>query len=147
MPNLAVTTDLIVGFPGETEDDFEQTLALVERVRYDTFYAFKYSPRSGTAAARREDDVTAEEKQRRLAILLTVQRRLSHEVNQAWVGRTVEVLIEGRDTKHGNGLARTGQNKIVVVPWRDDVEPGRFAEAVIERAEGQTLHGRLAEAS
>jgi tRNA-2-methylthio-N6-dimethylallyladenosine synthase len=144
MPDLAVTTDLIVGFPGETADDFAQTLALVERMRYDTFYAFKYSPRSGTAAARREDDVTPEEKQRRLSILLEAQRRLSHEVNQAWVGRRVEVLLEGRDEKRGNGLARTGQNKIVVLPWRDTDAPGRFFDVVIERAEGQTLHGRFA---
>ena len=69
--------------------------AIVERVRYDTFYAFKYSPRSGTAAARREDDVSPAEKQRRLAILLDMQRRLSHEVNQAYVGRRLEVLVEG----------------------------------------------------
>ncbi|MGH9037127.1 MAG: tRNA (N6-isopentenyl adenosine(37)-C2)-methylthiotransferase MiaB, partial [Acidimicrobiia bacterium] len=82
IPDLAVTTDLIVGFPGETEEDFQETLALVEHVRYDTFYAFKYSPRSGTAAARQQDDVTPEEKQRRLALLLEAQRRLSHAVNQ-----------------------------------------------------------------
>ncbi len=147
IPDLALTTDLIVGFPGETLEDFAQTLALVERVRYDTFYAFKYSPRSGTAAARREDDVPAGEKQRRLAILIEAQRRLSNEVNQAWVGRRVEVLLEGRDEKRGNGLARTGQNKIVVLPWRDTDAPGRFLDVVIERAEGQTLHGRPVDAN
>lgn len=147
IPDLSVTTDLIVGFPGETPEDFAETLALVERVRYDTFYAFKYSPRSGTAAARREDDVSPEEKQRRLALLLDVQRRLSHEVNQAWVGRTARVLLEGKDEKRGNGLARTGQNKIVVLPMFDGFKPGRFVDVAIERAEGQTLHGRLVEAS
>ena len=144
IPDLALTTDLIVGFPGETAEDFEETRALVEQVRYDTFYAFKYSPRSGTAAARRDDDVAPEEKQRRLAILLAAQRRLSHEVNQAYVGRTLEVLVEGKDEKRGNGLSRTGQNKIVVLPWSDALVPGRFLEARIERAEGQTLYGALA---
>jgi hypothetical protein len=114
--DLALTTDIIVGFPGETEAEFEETVALIERLRYDTFYVFKYSPRSGTAAARREDDVPPEVKQARLARLLEVQRRLSHEVNQAYVGRTLEVLVEGIDQKRGNVLARTGQNKIVVLP-------------------------------
>jgi tRNA-2-methylthio-N6-dimethylallyladenosine synthase len=141
IPDLALTTDLIVGFPGETAEDFAETLALVEQVRYDTFYAFKYSPRSGTAAARREDDVPAEEKQRRLAALLVVQRRLSHEVNQAYVGRTLEVLVEGRDEKRGNVLSRTGQNKIAVLPPAEDLVPGRFLDVRVERAEGQTLYG------
>ena len=141
IPGLAVTTDLIVGFPGETEADFEETLALVERLRYDTSYAFKYSPRSGTAAARRPDDVSGEEKQRRLARLLEVQRALSHEVNQAYVGRRLEVLIEGRHEKSGHGLSRTGQNKIVVLPWSDGLAPGQFVDVLVDRAEGQTLYG------
>ena len=140
--DLALTTDIIVGFPGETEAEFEETVALVERLRYDTFYVFKYSPRSGTAAARREDDVSPELKQARLARLLEVQRRLSHEVNQAYVGRTLEVLVEGIDQKRGNVLARTGQNKIVVLPPGSG-EAGTFRQADILRAEGQTLHGTL----
>jgi len=140
--DLALTTDIIVGFPGETEAEYEETVALVERLRYDTFYVFKYSPRSGTAAARREDDVTPEVKQARLARLLEVQRRMSHEINQAYVGRTLEVLVEGIDQKRGNVLARTGQNKIVVLPPHSG-EAGTFRKANIERAEGQTLHGTL----
>jgi len=142
IPELALTTDLIVGFPGETETDFAETIALIERVRYDTFYAFKYSPRSGTAAARLDDDVTPETKQARLARLLEIQRRLSHEINQGYVGRTLEVLIEGTDSKRGNVLARTGQNKIVVLP-PDAAAPGTFRAANVERAEGQTLYGTL----
>ncbi|MGH7725828.1 MAG: tRNA (N6-isopentenyl adenosine(37)-C2)-methylthiotransferase MiaB [Candidatus Eiseniibacteriota bacterium] len=146
IPDLALSSDIIVGFPGETIEDFEETIRLIERVRYDTFYVFKYSPRSGTAAAARPDDVSAEEKQRRLAILLEIQRRLSHEVNQAWVGRTLDVLVEGRDPKRGNWLTRTAQNKIVVLPGDDgEVPVGAFRSATIERAEGQTLYGRLAE--
>ncbi len=141
IPELALTTDLIVGFPGESEEDFAETLLLVEQVRYDTFYAFKYSPRSGTAAARRDDDVAPMEKQRRLARLLEVQRRLSHEVNQGYVGRTLEVLVEGRDDKRGNGLGRTGQNKMVVLPWSDAMAAGQFLDVVVERAVGQTLYG------
>jgi tRNA-2-methylthio-N6-dimethylallyladenosine synthase len=140
--DLALTTDLIVGFPGETDSEFEETVALVERLKYDTFYAFKYSPRSGTAAARLPDDITPGVKQSRLARLLEVQRRQSHEVNQAYVGRTLEVLLEGTDQKRGNVLSRTGQNKIVVLPPGAG-EPGTFRDAVIEKAEGQTLYGTL----
>lgn len=147
IPDLALTTDLIVGFPGETEAEFEETLALVERMRYDTCYAFKYSPRSGTAAARREDDVCPVEKQRRLARLLETQRRLSHEVNQAWVGRTVEVLVENHDEKRGSALTRTGQNKMVILPWSDGLAVGSFIDVTVERAEGQTLHGEVADAA
>jgi tRNA-2-methylthio-N6-dimethylallyladenosine synthase len=146
IPDLALTTDFIVGFPGETDDDFAQTVALAEQLRYDTFYAFKYSPRSGTAAARRDDDVSPELKQARLARLLEIQRSLSHEVNQAYVGRTLEVLIEGKDEKRGNVLSRTGQNKIVVLP-PSTLAPGTFAQARIARAEGQTLYGEVAAAS
>jgi len=146
IPDLALTTDFIVGFPGESDDDFAQTLALAERLRYDTFYAFKYSPRSGTAAARADDDVSPERKQARLAQLLEVQRRMSHEVNQGYVGKTLEVLVEGTDQKRGNLLARTGQNKIVVLP-PGDTPPGTFGQAHIARAEGQTLHGALVSTS
>lgn len=148
IPDLALSSDLIVGFPGETIEDFEETVRLIERVRYDTFYIFKYSARSGTAAAARPDDVNPEEKQRRLAILLDLQRKLSHEVNQAWVGRTLDVLVEGRDTKRGSWLTRTGQNKIAVLPAETaDVSIGAFVRAAIARAEGQTLHGTLAGAA
>ncbi len=143
IPDLALTTDLIVGFPGETEAEFEETLALVQRLRYDTSYAFKYSPRSGTAAARLLDDITPELKQARLARLLDVQRKLSHDINQAWVGRSLEVLVEGADSKRGLVLARTGQNKIVVLPPASGA-PGTFLEARIDRAEGMTLYGTVA---
>lgn len=144
-PEVAITTDLIVGFPGETVADFEETVALVGRVRYDTFYVFKYSARSGTSAATRPDDVSPEEKQCRLAILLEHQKRLSHEVNQGYVGRTLKVLVEGRDPKRGTWLTRTGQNKIALLPDPgSDPEIGTFLLARIERAEGQTLHAAIA---
>src|SRR5262245_12875165 len=148
--DLSLTTDIIVGFPGETEEDFEATVHLLERVRYDSIYGFKYSPRSGTEAASREDAVSDEDKQRRLSVLLEVQRRVSHERNQRFVGRTLEVMLEGRDSKRGNWLGKSGHNKTVVLP--DAVMPGAdpaeapltigdFVEARIERAEGLTLHG------
>ena len=142
--DLSLTTDIIVGFPGETEDDFEDTLRLLEKVRYDTLYGFKYSPRSGTAAASREDAVSGEEKQRRLAALLELQKRISSERNQRFVGRTLEVMLEGRDPKRGNWLGKSGHNKTVVLPDAPADAPygvGDFVDARIDRAEGLTLYG------
>jgi tRNA-2-methylthio-N6-dimethylallyladenosine synthase len=140
IPDLSLTTDIIVGFPGETEDDFEATVRLLERVRYDSIYGFKYSPRSGTEAALRDDVVSPEDKQRRLATLLEVQRRVSHERNQRFLGRTLEVMLEGRDAKRGNWLGKTGHNKTVVLPDAP-FALGDFVEARVDRAEGLTLYG------
>jgi tRNA-2-methylthio-N6-dimethylallyladenosine synthase len=94
IPDLALTTDIIVGFPGEAEADFDATVRLLEEIRYDALYAFKYSPRSGTAAAEREDGIPEPEKQRRLSMLLALQRTISHERNQRFVGRELETLVE-----------------------------------------------------
>jgi tRNA-2-methylthio-N6-dimethylallyladenosine synthase len=138
--DLSLTTDIIVGFPGETEEDFEDTLRLLEQVRYDTLYGFKYSPRSGTEAAAREDAVPGDEKQRRLAALLELQKRISNERNQRFVGRTLEVMLEGRDPKRGNWLGKSGHNKTVVLPDAP-YAIGDFVDARIERAEGLTLYG------
>jgi tRNA-2-methylthio-N6-dimethylallyladenosine synthase len=138
--DLSLTTDIIVGFPGETEEDFEATLRLLEQVRYDTLYGFKYSPRSGTSAASREDAISGEEKQRRLAALLELQKRISNERNQRFVGRTLEVMLEGRDPKRGNWLGKSGHNKTVVLP-EAPYAVGDFVDARIDRAEGLTLYG------
>jgi tRNA-2-methylthio-N6-dimethylallyladenosine synthase len=140
VPDLSLTTDIIVGFPGETDDDFEETMKLLRRVRYDSLYGFKYSPRSGTEAAARPDDVSPADKQRRLAALLEEQRAISHERNQRFVGRTLEVMIENRDAKRGHWLARSGHNKTVVLADAP-FAVGDFVDAAIERAEGQTLYG------
>lgn len=141
IPSLALTTDIIVGFPGETAEDFEATVGLLEEIRYDTLYAFKYSPRSGTAAAGRPDDVSPEEKQRRLALLLGRQRQISHEVNQKLVGQVVDTLVEGRDTRRGAWLTRTGQNKTLLLEPGAPVTVGRLLAVRVERAEGQSLYG------
>ena len=140
IPDVALTTDIIVGYPGETEADFDKTIRLVEDVRYDALYGFKYSPRSGTPAAQQTDTVSAEEKQNRLAVLLQLQRRISHEVNQRFCGKTLEVLVEGKDRRHGNWLCRTGQNKTLLL-GDCDVNVGDFVHAKVDRAQGQTLHG------
>jgi tRNA-2-methylthio-N6-dimethylallyladenosine synthase len=94
IPGIALTTDVIVGFCGETEAQFEATLRLLERVRFDQVFAAAYSPRPGTPATRLADDVPAEVKRRRLNGLLAAQEAIGRERNEAWVGRAVEVLLD-----------------------------------------------------
>jgi tRNA-2-methylthio-N6-dimethylallyladenosine synthase len=100
-PDLAITTDLIVAFPGETRADFEETLRVVREAAFADSYAFKYSPRPGTAAAELPDRVPAEEAQERLEELQTLQRALTLAYHRSRVGETVEVLVEGESRKSG----------------------------------------------
>src|SRR3954447_6093957 len=94
VPGITISTDIIVGFCGETEEQFEETLALLEAVRYDQVFAAAYSPRPGTPATHLEDDVPADVKRRRLNTLLAVQEGIGLERNEAWLGREVQVLVD-----------------------------------------------------
>jgi tRNA-2-methylthio-N6-dimethylallyladenosine synthase len=143
IPGLAVSTDIIVGFPGETEEDFQDTLEVVAEARFDSAYTFIYSPRSGTPAAEMDDQVPAEVSQERLQRLLAVQEPMSLEHNRALVGRTVEVLTEGPSRKDPEvATTRTRTNKVVHVPGRFPM--GKFLEAGILEAAPHHLIGRLA---
>lgn len=114
IPNVTLTTDIIVGFPGETEEQFQETLSLVEEVGYDSAFTFIYSPRHGTPAAEMQDDVSEEEKKSRLQRLNDLQNRISREKNEALRGKVVEVLVEGVSKKDPNVLSgRTRNNKLV----------------------------------
>jgi tRNA-2-methylthio-N6-dimethylallyladenosine synthase len=114
IPGLALTTDIIVGFPGETEEDFEQTLSLVEEVRYDSAFTFQYSPRPGTVAATMEDQVPHDVVTERFNRLAEAQHRISLERNEAHVGEIMEVLVEGPSKKNPDKLTgRTRTNKLV----------------------------------
>jgi len=115
VPDMALTTDIIVGFSGETEAEFLGTEKLMREVRFDTVHLAAYSVRPGTAAARRPDDVPLEEKKRRLNHLLALQREIAAERNAAWVGRDVEVLVEGV-AADGRAYGRTRQGKIAYLP-------------------------------
>ena len=112
---LALSSDFIVGFPGETDEDFEQTLSAVEQIRYDNTFMFKYSTRQGTAAAKYEDDVPSKVKEERHQRLLQTQNRISTEIYKSLIGGQVEVLIEGTSRKNPSRLTgRTRDNKIAV---------------------------------
>lgn len=145
VPDIALSTDVIVGFPGETERDFEDTLSLVERVRFHGMFSFKYSPRPNTLATKRmPDDVPDEEKTRRIVALQELQRRIQIELHQQAVGRTVEVLVDSVSRRNPEDLCgRTTGN--TVVNFRGDRRLlGRLVPVRIERAGPNSLYGRLA---
>jgi tRNA-2-methylthio-N6-dimethylallyladenosine synthase len=138
IPEIAVTTDLIVGFPGETEDDFRDTLRVVEAAGFDAAYTFQYSPRAGTEAAGYEDQVPKEVVQERFDRLVALQEEISLDRNRALEGRTVEVLVEGRGRK-GGAQGRTRTNK--VVNFASDAVAGDFVDVLVTRAHPHHLSG------
>ncbi len=138
IPGIAVTTDLIVGFPGESERDFEDTLDAVRRARFDQAYMFQYSPRPGTRAAQMPERLPKEVVQARFERLVEVQESISLEVMRGHVGRVVEVLVEGTGRK-GNVQGRTRTNKVVHL--LGSIEPGRFLGARVVSAHPHHLVG------
>jgi len=143
VPGLATSTDVIVGFPGETEADFGATLAVMEEARFDGAFMFVYSPRPGTPAAGLAGRVDPAEAAERFARLAALQQRISLEKNRVLVGREVEVLTEGPSRKDPQvATARTRTNKVVHLPGA--YPPGQFLAAVVERAAPSHLMARLA---
>ena len=142
MPDLVLTSDVIVGFPGETEEEFEQTIALIEKVRYDALFTFIFSPRAGTPAASMEDPTPKEEKNRRFDRLCNIQNRISEEIHSAYVGKTMRCLIDGTD---GNTLtARTEGGRLVRLSGENTLV-GSFASIAITDSTTWSLTGKLEE--
>jgi tRNA-2-methylthio-N6-dimethylallyladenosine synthase len=141
--SIAITTDIIVGFPGETDQDFKQTLELIEDVGYDSMFSFKYSPRPNTAALAMEDVVPEEEKQRRLLILQERQRAIQIRRNAEAIGTTEEVLVEGRNQALGQWIGRTSQNRTLNFTAQDTGESliGRYMPVRVTRAGPNSLAG------
>ncbi|HVW17647.1 MAG TPA: tRNA (N6-isopentenyl adenosine(37)-C2)-methylthiotransferase MiaB, partial [Solirubrobacteraceae bacterium] len=141
VPDCAITTDVIVGFPGETEDDFRETLEVVEQVGYDGAFTFIFSPRRGTEAATLPDDVPHGEKVERMERLVEVVQRRAHERAQRFVGRELEVLVEGPSRHDPTRLrGRTRHNK--VVNFDGVAAPGELATVRVDSATSQTLAGQ-----
>ena len=145
VPDCAISTDIFVGYCGETEDDHLQSLSLMREVGYDSAFMFKYSERPGTYASTHfPDDIDEEVKIRRLNELIAVQNELSLAANQAWIGREAEILIEGVSKRSREELfGRTEQNKVVIVPREFTAPDGETHRLHI----GQTLAVRILEAS
>jgi tRNA-2-methylthio-N6-dimethylallyladenosine synthase len=142
----AITTDIIVGFPGETEEDFEQTLDLLDQVEYDSLFSFKYSPRPNTAALAMPDAVPAEEKQRRLIVLQEKQRAIQIRRNALWIGRAAEALVEGRNQALGQWIGRTSDNRVLnfTHPDTGDSLIGRYVPVRVTRSGPNSLVGEYA---
>jgi len=142
---VSITTDLIVGFPSETEAEFESTLAAVRDIQYDSAFMFRYSIRPGTAAADYDDDVPEEDKIRRLNKLIEIQQKISQERNQREIGQTRMSVVEGLSRRSDEFFrARTEGNKIAVFK-SDDVRLGEIVPVKIESADAFTLHGAVKE--
>ena len=141
MPDLVLTSDVIVGFPGETEEEFEDTISLIEDVRYDALFTFIFSPRAGTPAAKMDDPTPKEEKNRRFDRLVALQNRISEKKHRAYIGRTFRVLIDGRD---GDLLtARTDGGRLVRLSGGDGLI-GQFRDVRITGSTTWSLTGELA---
>jgi tRNA-2-methylthio-N6-dimethylallyladenosine synthase len=141
IPNVQLSTDMIVGFPGETESDFEETLTLTEAVKYHSMFSFKYSERPNTLASRRmPDDIPEAEKTRRIVELQRVQRAIQHTLHQAAIGRTVEVLVDSQSRRGSELSGRTGGNTVVNFPG-PSTWLGRLAEVTIRRAGPNSVWG------
>jgi len=140
MPELVLTSDVIVGFPGETVEEFEETISLIEAVRYDSLFTFIFSPRPGTPAASMEDPTPKEEKNRRFDRLCAVQNAISEELHRAYIGKTMRCLIDGTDNEfltartEGGRLVRLSGDKSLI---------GTFADITITGATTWSLTGTL----
>ena len=141
IPDLALTTDLIVGFPGEGEEDFRQTLEVVEAVGFDGAFTFVFSPRAGTEAARAAEQVPDEVKRERIERLVEVVQRVATERNQARIGRVEEVLVEGR-ARTNTALLRGRTRRNTTVNFAGAAEPGDLVSVRIDGATSTTLRGR-----
>jgi len=138
---LALTSDIIVGFPGETDDDFRQTLDLVQQCEYDSLYIFKYSKRSGTPATNFTDDVSDGEKKTRFMELEAAQRKIQERIYQAYVGRTLPVLVEKRSTRSETDLSgHSTCNKVVNFAGDRGLE-GEIVDITVTAAKTNSLYG------
>ncbi len=142
---ISITTDIIVGFPGETEADFEQTLSLLDEVEYDGIFGFKYSPRPNTPSLKFEDAIPDEEKARRLFVLQEKQREIQRRRNERHLGQIAEVMVEGRNDARGQWIGRTSQNKVLNFKAPEGLTPvlGSYVPVVTTGCFPNSLLGQM----
>jgi tRNA-2-methylthio-N6-dimethylallyladenosine synthase len=142
---ISITSDMIVGFPGETEADFDETLALIGEVEYDSIFCFKYSPRPNTPSLQLEDAIPDEEKSRRLIVLQERQREIQRRRYQRHVGQTLEVMVEGKNEARGQWIGRTSQNKTLnfTAPPAVVPEAGSYVPVVTTGSFPNSLLGEM----
>ena len=142
---ISITSDMIVGFPGETEADFEATLALLDEVGYDSVFGFKYSPRPNTPSLKLDDAIPDKEKVRRLSVLNERQREIQKKGNQRHLGKTLEVMVEGKNSARGQWVGRTSQNKVFNFTAPEGVAPtiGSYTSALTTVCLPNSLVGEM----
>ncbi len=142
MPDASFTTDIIVGFPGETYEDFLETIDVIEKVRFDSVFSFIYSKRNGTPAAKMENQVPEEIKHKHFDILLDVQNRISREINETYAERVEEIMVEGLSKNNPEMMCgRTDSGKIVNFPKDDTLNVGDFINVKITKISTWSLNG------
>jgi len=142
---ISITTDVIVGFPGETELDFDETLGLLEEVGFDAVFAFKYSPRPNTPSLKLEDAIPDEEKARRLEVLMARQRDIQTRSYQRYIGTNCEVMVEGRNEARVQWMGRTTHNKTLnfTAPPAANLNSGSYAPVLVTSSFPNSLLGEL----
>ena len=141
---ISITTDIIVGFPGETEAEFEETLSLLDEVGYDGTFSFKYSPRPNTPAQTMADSIPDAEKARRLGVLQERQRDIQKRLSTRHVGQTLEVMVEGKNEGRGQLIGRTSQNKTLnFTVGPDNPEPGSYVRVHVTASFPNSLLGEM----
>ena len=146
IPDVAISTDIIIGFPGETEKQFQKTVEVMKKAKFDMVYINKYSPREGTASCKMKDDVSWTEKKKREIILNKILKETALENNQEYAGRVVEVLIEKVDGDFAYGKTRSFKNvKIGIINYESRIKEGEFVEVKITKAKFWNLEGEVVE--
>lgn len=143
IPSIAFSTDVIVGFPGETEEDFQQTLTLIEEIRFGSIFAFKYSPRPGTPATRLKDHVPDQVATDRINRLFAVQERIEQEFLQSWVGKVMPVLVEGPSRNDPSMFSGRTDHKVTVNFAASAAAVGAVVPVLISQAQHHTLRGEV----
>ena len=143
--DISITTDLIVGFPGETERELEETLSLLDLVGYDSAFTFKYSPRPNTPALQLDDAIPDAEKARRLAVVNEKQRQVSAHRNKRHLGQIIEVMVEGKNAARGQWVGRTSQIKVMnfTVPEGVELKTGSYVDVLVTASFPNSLVGEM----
>jgi tRNA-2-methylthio-N6-dimethylallyladenosine synthase len=141
-PHIAITSDVMVGFPGETNEDFQDTLDLIQHVQFDSLYSFKYSDRTGTAAEKMENKVDKSVKSARLAVLQDLQEQITYDKNKRLEGKTFEVLVEGDSRKGDQKTGKTGSGKRVNFHCKNSL-PGDLVMVHIKQSFVNSLRGEI----
>ena len=141
--NPSITTDFIVGFPGETDEDFKETINLVKEIKFDMAYTFAYSPRKNTRAAEMDEQIDEDIKDKRLKKLMNIQNEISYENNKKYVGKTVEVLVEGESKNNPETfMGRSRRNKLIIFPRQEGII-GKIVDVKINQVKSWTLYGEI----